>query len=104
MLEVSALVEQSKQFSTLALEQYYLAMMNRCDTIDVLKKSKMPVLFIMGTEDIAAPLQDVLQQCHLPQVSYIHILENVGHMGMIESAENVNTFIKQFLSSVISFK
>jgi pimeloyl-ACP methyl ester carboxylesterase len=99
--DVSALVEKSKHFSEAALEQYYLAMMNRADTTDILKKSELPVLFIVGSEDIAAPLQDSLQQCHLPSQSHIHILEKVGHMGMMESAESVSIFINQFLSNSI---
>jgi pimeloyl-ACP methyl ester carboxylesterase len=75
--------------------------MKRADTTDVLKKSQVPVLFIIGIEDIAAPLQDALQQCHLPLQSHIYILEKVGHMGMMESAESVSIFINQFLSNSI---
>ncbi len=95
--QVDILIEQSKQFTEPALEQYYIAMMNRTDTTDVLREAKIPVLFIMGTEDIAAPIKDVLQQCYLPQQSHIHILENVGHMGMMEATEAVNKSIKEFV-------
>ncbi len=98
--QVDELIEQSKQFTEAALEQYYVAMMNRVDTTDVLREAKVPVLFIMGTEDIAAPLKDVLQQCYLPQQSYINILENVGHMAMIEATEKLNESTRNFVDLI----
>ena len=95
--QVDELIKQSKQFTEAALEQYYLAMMNRADTTDVLREAQVPVLFVMGTEDIAAPIKDVLQQCYLPQKSHINILENVGHMGMMEATEKLNKSMKVFI-------
>jgi pimeloyl-ACP methyl ester carboxylesterase len=94
---VETLIENAESFTVTALEQYYVAMMNREDTTDVLKNATVPVLFIMGTEDVAAPLNDVLQQCHLPTQSHIHILENVGHMGMLEATNAVNSAINDFI-------
>jgi pimeloyl-ACP methyl ester carboxylesterase len=67
-----------------------------------LKNNKVPVLFVIGTEDVAAPMQDVLQQVHLPEITYIHILENTGHMGMWEATQKVNTAILEFIKSIIS--
>lgn len=99
--EIEALIEDGKKFSVAALEQYYLAMMNREDATDVLKTASIPVLFIMGTDDVAAPLKDVLQQCHLPAQSHIHILENVGHIGMWEATTTVNTAIEAFLQNIL---
>lgn len=96
--KVEALIEASKQFSNEALQQYSFAMMNRPDTTDVLKSSKMPVLFIIGTEDIAAPLNDVLQQTKMPECSYIHVLNKVGHMGMLEATDSVNSYLLQFIN------
>ena len=97
---IDALIERGKQFTEAALQQYYVAMMNRFDATDVLMQAKCPVLFIMGVEDIAAPLPDILQQCHLPQQSHIRILENVGHMGMMEAILKVNEAIKNFIDLI----
>jgi pimeloyl-ACP methyl ester carboxylesterase len=96
--KVEALIEAGKQFSNEALQQYYFAMMNRTDTTAVIKGSKVPVLFILGTEDVAAPLNDVLQQAHLANCSYIHILNNVGHMGMWEATDKVNNHFFNFIN------
>lgn len=96
--QIEVLIEASKQFSNEALQQYSFAMMNRLDSTDVLKGSKVPVLFILGTEDIAVPLNDVLQQTKMPECSYIHVLNNVGHMGMLEATDSVNTYLLQFIN------
>ncbi len=98
---IDDLIKQGKTFTKEGLIQYYSAMMNRIDSTDVLINSEVPVLFVMGEEDIAAPLRDVLQQCHLPKKSYVHILENVAHMGMLEATEKLNSIIENFAEDII---
>lgn len=93
-------VEKAGSFSTLACQQYYTAMMNRPDRTETLKNSKVPVLFIAGTEDTAVPLSDMLQQSGLPSVAYIQVLENTGHMGMLEATQKVNEYILEFINQV----
>ncbi len=100
--EIDSLVEKGKDFSVQALPQYYKAMMLREDKTAVLESSGLPVLFIIGEEDNAAPLPDLLKQVHLPALSYIHILEHVGHMGMWEAATEVNGFIADFLKDIVN--
>lgn len=94
---IEALIEKGKSFTVATLIQYYQIIMNRNDSTEILKNVEVPVLFVMGEEDIAVPIQDVLQQCHLPKKSYVHILENVGHMGMIEATEKMNNIIDNFI-------
>lgn len=96
---VSELIEQGKKFSKEALIQYYKAMMNRPDRTKVLEKSNVPVLFIIGSEDKAAPLDDLLQQVHLPAISYIHIIEGCGHMSMWEKTHLLNNYLLEFISN-----
>ena len=95
--QVELLIAQSSSFSTSSLQAYSYAMMNRPDRTSVLRGNPLPVLFVMGTEDVAAPLNDVLQQTHLPLISYIHILDGIGHMGMWESTERLNEFLIAFI-------
>lgn len=99
---IEALIERGKIFSTKALQQYYKAMMNRPDRTTVLANSSVPVLFVLGTEDVAAPLNDVLKQTHLPDISFLHVLEDTGHMGMWENADKVNNAMFEFISSIIA--
>lgn len=98
--KINFLIEEGKQFSNKALQQYYKAMMNRADKTSVLKNNPLPVLFVIGTEDVAAPIKDVLQQTHLPLSSYIHILNNIGHMGMWEATEDLNQYLLQFIEAI----
>lgn len=87
-------------FSVSNLVSYYKAMMERPDRTAVLKGSNVPVLFVLGQHDVAVPLQDGLKQCYIPQLSYIHLLENAGHMGMIEEKEKANQIITQFVNTI----
>ncbi|WP_276500490.1 alpha/beta fold hydrolase [Terrimonas pollutisoli] len=84
-------------FSAPALVSYYEAMMDRQDTTDLLKTTSLPVLFVIGEHDNAIPFQDSLTLTHLPEKSYIHILHQSGHMGMLEETTKSNTILKEFL-------
>mgnify|MGYP001549347187 CR=1 FL=1 len=93
---VNELIEEGRHFKKINLQQYYYAMMQRPDRTHVLKNNKLPVLFVMGTKDTAAPVNDVLKQVHLPEIAYIHIIENTGHMTMLEVPEKLNRILKDF--------
>ncbi|HRI21453.1 MAG TPA: alpha/beta hydrolase, partial [Panacibacter sp.] len=99
--KIKQLSETGNNFSKQALQLYYTAMKDRPDRTGVLRNSEVPVLFIIGTEDIAAPASDVLNQVHLPKIVYIHILENIGHMGMWEAPEKMNTALLEFIKGII---
>jgi pimeloyl-ACP methyl ester carboxylesterase len=94
---IASLVEQGKSFDKKALQQYYRAMMNRKDKTEVLRKTDVPVLFICGDEDTAAPLSDLKQQIHLPACSHFHILNHVAHMSMLEAPGLLNDFLLAFI-------
>jgi pimeloyl-ACP methyl ester carboxylesterase len=97
---VEALIEDAKNFTDEALIQYYEAMIARPDRTAVLKNFNHPVLFLIGEQDAAVPLQSSLQQCHLPVQSHVHILGNSAHMGMWEETEKANKLLLQFLLQV----
>jgi pimeloyl-ACP methyl ester carboxylesterase len=93
-------IDRYANFNPDSLVQYLNAMMNRKDKTGILKAINAPVLFIMGEEDQAAPLKDVLKQCHLPQISYIHVLSDTAHMGMLENTILCNSFVDRFLKQI----
>jgi pimeloyl-ACP methyl ester carboxylesterase len=74
-----------------------LAMAERPDRPQALKDIKIPVLFIIGQEDKAVPHDKSMEQTHLPMVSEVHILQQVGHMGMFEEPEATQNMILNFL-------
>jgi pimeloyl-ACP methyl ester carboxylesterase len=98
--EIRKLVGRYANFKRESLVQYLEAMKNRPATTDVLESITKQVLFIMGEEDKAVPLKDSLEQCHLPRISYIHILTRTAHMGMIENTSLCNSFVDRFLSAI----
>lgn len=73
------------------------AMLTRNDKTLILSNSRVPVLFIVGKEDQAVPFTDTMQQVHLPELSYIHILHQSGHMGMLEETEKCTAALEQFV-------
>jgi len=95
---VEALIASGASFTKKALQQYYLAMMNRPDRTAVLVSNPLPILFVMGTEDAPAPMNDVLQQTKLPDKSYIHVLRGVGHMSMWEAPTVLNDHLLAFIN------
>jgi pimeloyl-ACP methyl ester carboxylesterase len=95
--QIEALIKSGSNFTNEALAQYYHAMINRPDRTTVLKNVSIPILFIIGEHDVAVPLQSSLQQCHLPSKSYIHILENSGHMGLWEETAKANKILLDFI-------
>lgn len=97
---IQKFIEEQHNFSPEALVSYYEAMMARPDRTPVLQKTAEPVLFIMGKYDNAVPLDDVLKQSHLPEKSYIHILRNSGHLGMMEEPVACNRILDKFLLEI----
>jgi len=97
---VTQLVEQGKEFTPDTLIAYYEAMIARPDRTHVLQSAHCPVLFLVGDEDKAAPMQDVLKQVHMPAISEVKILRNTGHMGMLEQPALTTSTITTFLDSL----
>ncbi|MCC6287316.1 MAG: alpha/beta hydrolase [Chitinophagaceae bacterium] len=96
--QVDHLIEAAGNFTATALVQYYKAMMERPDRIDILKKVSKPVLFIIGEDDKSVYLQDSLSQCYLPCKSLITIYPNIAHMGMWEAKNQANATVLKFLN------
>ncbi len=93
-------IEKGERFKDEALVAYYTAMLNRPDRTTLLKETTVPALFVLGREDAAVPVAEGLRQCHLPKLSYIHIHETAGHMGMVESPEDTALVFQRFISLV----
>ena len=98
---ISTLIERYAGFHPGSLIHYYEAMIHRPDRSHVLRQFPRPVLFITGGQDSTIPLTISLQQSHLPNVSYIYILEQAGHMGMLEDAARAGQILEEFLNDLI---
>jgi len=94
---ISKLFDLGKNITPSVLIQYYEAMIARPDRVSVLENFTKPVLFIIGKNDNAVPLEASLRQCSVPSISIIHILQNSGHMGMWEEGQLCNSYLENFL-------
>ncbi|MBA2498797.1 MAG: alpha/beta hydrolase [Chitinophagaceae bacterium] len=95
---IEQLIENSGNFSASTLVTYYESMINRPDRRNILENIKLPVLSIFSENDQAVPLSDSLEQSILPGKSYITILKNSGHMGMLEDPIESNIALARFLN------
>jgi pimeloyl-ACP methyl ester carboxylesterase len=98
--EIRKQIEKYSFMDPDSLVLYLEAMKRRPATTTALQTITKPVLFIMGEEDKAIPVNDSLEQCHLPRVSYIHILTRTAHMGMIENTNLTGSWVKRFLEEI----
>lgn len=78
------------------------AMANRPDRAAVLQQISCPVLFIVGEEDTAVPVEASRNQLALPAIADIHVLEKVAHMGMIEARRKTQLMVRQFVAFCLS--
>lgn len=95
--KVKEFIDQQQNSLVTSLIAYYEAMIARPDRRQLLQNCQIPVLFLLGKHDIAVPLTDGLAQFHLPGISYIHILDHSGHMGMLEEPELSSKSLKNLL-------
>lgn len=93
---INDLIEKAKNLPPENVIATIKAMLHRKERTEVLKNATFPVLFLIGKEDAAVPLEASIAQCHLPQNSVVHILAGVGHMGMIEAPQ-------EFIKAIYSF-
>jgi len=91
------LIDRYKKTDPAGFIYQLAAMRDRPNTRKVLSQSNVPVCFIIGKEDAAVPEQYSLNQTYLPEIADIHILNQVGHMGMFEAKEKTQEIIKKFI-------
>jgi pimeloyl-ACP methyl ester carboxylesterase len=100
---VEAQISYSCNFSAETLVKYQETMSQRKDRTEVLRTATVPVLFILGKYDAVVPLKDGMEQCSLADVNYIHVLENSGHVGMMEEPIETNTVLLNYLTNTCRY-
>ena len=94
---VQKLIDFASQIPSEGTINQLKAMRDRPDNRVVLVKSKVPVCFIIGEDDVAIPAENSLNQTFLPSTADIHILPNVGHMGMFEAPLKTVGILNRFI-------
>ena len=78
-----------------------MAMANREDTSDVLRNYPGPVLFVLGEKDDLVPATpQMLSQTQLPARPTICLLEDIGHMSLLEAPDKLHAVLDSFIRSL----
>jgi len=93
-------IKNLPEMSNESVINYYEAMMQRPDRTEVLKNTKVPVLFIYGEQDEIIDVHKTIGQASLPSTASVHILKKSGHLGMIEEPQESNKILEAFLSDL----
>lgn len=93
---IDELISQASELLSDAIIAATRAMIERPDRSSTLAALACPALFIIGTEDKAIAAEQSLAQTHLPNIADIHLLPNVGHMGMYEHRTATIAIVQRF--------
>ena len=69
-------------------------MINRPDRSDILARTSLPFLWILGKKDNYIPYEVIVKKIELPKQGKLITLENSGHMGFMEAkGESLNAIL-----------
>ncbi len=94
--EINLLIKRANTMTKEGIIAALEGMMVRNDQSGFLKKTKLPVLFILGLKDSKAPLPRLWEMVSLPLNSETLILRDSGHMGYIENPKETLEAIRHF--------
>ncbi len=80
------------------------AMRERPDRSEILKRLCKPVWMLIGEKDPAISLELSMQMTHLPENADIHLLPQVGHMGMFTATRQTARLLRSWLRALQSMK
>jgi pimeloyl-ACP methyl ester carboxylesterase len=88
--QIDVIIEMKNRAKSYKVESLIASsrgMIDRLDHSETLKNAKVPIQFILGANDGLIPLRDFGVMCSFPDISSIHIIPEMGHMGMLEQKE-----------------
>ncbi len=97
--EIGEVTKVAGNTSEETLVSYMEAMRDRPDNTEVLKSFEKPILFIAGDQDTSVPIEKSKAQFEFIKRPFIHVLNNVGHMGMYEDTAASFQAIRRFIDA-----
>jgi pimeloyl-ACP methyl ester carboxylesterase len=94
--DISDAILQGLRTSPKGLIQALHAMKQREDSVDFIKQSLVPIMYMIGSHDNLIPSMDLLKQVAVLRHGKLIMLEQSGHMGMIEEPEKCAHAIADF--------
>ncbi len=94
-------VDYAKEIAMDIPEECIIAVLNgmidRPDRSDILTRTSLPFLWILGEKDNYIPYEDIVIKIELPKQGKLITLENSGHMGFMEEKKKSLNAILGFL-------
>ncbi|HIW33369.1 MAG TPA: alpha/beta hydrolase [Candidatus Paenibacillus intestinavium] len=94
------LLDYAQQIGTLASSHavisYARGMQQRIDRTTIINNASMPVLLVSGGKDKVINSESTFAGSN--QITHCHIIEESGHMGMLETPVQLATIIQQFVN------
>ena len=78
-------------------ENHIVALLNRPDATDVLSQIQCPTILICGRQDPQSPLSRYEEMQEIIPGSELVVIENCGHIVMLERPDELNTALKKWL-------
>lgn len=73
------------------------AMRDRKSSVDILRGTPIPILFILGKRDTIIPISSLQDVLTAPLYAYTHVIQDAAHLGMIENPDACYSAIKDFM-------
>ncbi len=97
---VKAFIDECAQTQSQSVIQALAAMRVRKYRTQVLKSFTRKCLIVIGREDSTIALDKSLEMALIPEVAYLQIFENCGHMGMLEHPKRTIDVIRNFITNI----
>ena len=99
--EKAAILEQfllmAGNSSIKVFENHIVALLNRPDATDVLSQIQCPTILICGRQDPQSPLSRHEEMQEIIPGGELVVIENCGHIVMLERPDELNTALKKWL-------
>ncbi len=92
--------EVARHYTTEGVVCQLEAMRERPDRSHVLRQLQVPLWMLIGEKDEAVPFDLSLQMTHLADDADIHILPQVGHMGMFTAERQTARLLRAWLRTL----
>lgn len=98
--DIERLKEIAKGHTAEGIVAVLKGMIQRKSRVDVMFKSDLPMLYVLGVKDNYIPYDHIISQLIMPVAGELFTLENSGHMGFLEETELLADKIEDFLTKV----
>lgn len=95
---IETLRRKGSKYSETAFISGMAAMRTREDRSEMFRNFDQPVLYVIGTEDRAVDYEISIKQVSLNKTSDVQILQDIGHMSMLEDRSRFIEIVRNYLS------